>query len=535
MKKTFITIGIVSCVLLIFCLVFSHVNVDVSTSVRKYQHEESGNVNPQIGITEIPDDGIITEEFQTHLPLVVIDVNPEEIPNVFMLGADSVMVYRDKAVTEPWKEMTISIIDNENNVNTLGDKATFSSTGLIKIRGASSRNFEKKQYGIKLLDEQNLESEVALLGMEADEDWVLSNSILDSSYIRNYVAYNIGGQVFPYTPEARFCEVVIYNNGQYEYCGLYLLTESVKKAEGRVNIADFNPNENRLSYIVCRDRKHEGKITLSTWASDSQLCQGYFTFKYPKEDLLTSEVITSVENDITTIEKVLYSDDYEEFLTYSQYIDVDSFVDYFVINEFFMNYDSGNNSTYYYQDYAHKFSMGPLWDYDNCWDNYSRAVGDADYVVMQLRPWFERLVQDPKFVQAVCERYEELRETILSTEYVNMFIDDTVAYLGNAILREESRWGKAHEENHSLHVVEEGKGYIIDRNRDSHGEEILRMKDMMSAHGEWLDEYMDDFLNGYVNEEIEMVDADVLSTFAALFIVSFMIIIVLINRKVKGQ
>ena len=218
------------------------------------------------------------------------------------------MGYRNEAITEPWEEMTISIIDNKNNVNTLGDEAAFSSNGLIKIRGASSRNFEKKQYGIKLLDEQSLESEVSLLGMEADEDWVLSNSILDSSYIRNYMAYNIGGQVFPYTPEARFCEVVIHNDGKYQYYGLYLLLENIKKAEGRVNIADFNPYENRLSYIVCRDRKHEGKLTLSTWASDSQLCQGYFTFSYPKEELLTSEVISRVEDDISTIEKILYSD-----------------------------------------------------------------------------------------------------------------------------------------------------------------------------------------------------------------------------------
>ena len=151
------------------------------------------------------------------------------------------------------------------------------------------------------------------------------------------------------------------------------------------------------------------------------------------------------------------------------------------------------------------------------------------------KQFWENAFKDPKFVKAVCERYKELRDTILSTEYVSMFIDDTVDYLGNARLREESRWRETFEKNHALHIVKEGKGYEIDRNRDTYEEEILRMKDMMSAHGEWLDEYMDDFLNGYVNEEIETVDADVLSTFAALFIVSFMIIIVLINRKVKGQ
>lgn len=536
MKKVIIIIAIVVCILTAFCLFFSYTKADVSSFGRKYQHEEESDVDPGIGMVEIPADGMVEEGFQTHLPLIVIDVDLEKIPNIYGFVDDKheVRGYRDENVTNPWETMTISLIDNENNVNTLGDLPVFESGGMIKIRGASSRAFEKKQYGIKLLDESGMESEQSLLGMEADEDWVLSNSILDATHIRNYMAYNIAGQIFPYTPEARFCEVIVHHNDTYQYQGLYLLTETVKKAKGRVDIADFDPKEPRLSYILCRDRKDDTATTLSTWASDNRLCYGWFTFKYPKEELLTEEVVNRIEEDVSAIERVLYSDDWEEFLTYPQYIDVDSFVDYFVVNEFFMNYDSGNNSTYYYQDYSHKFSMGPLWDYDNCWDNYSLSAGDADYLVMQLRPWFERLVRDPRFVELVCRRYAELRETIFSTEYVYAFIDDTVAYLGNAVWRERSRWRGTYEENHMLHIVEEGKGYVIDRNRDTYEEEIIRMKDMIVCHGEWMDKYLYDFLGGYLNEDIPKDNVELLSAIAATFILAFVIMIVLINRKVKG-
>lgn len=537
MKKAGIATVIVLIVISIVCLFFSVLHVKISIGLRSYQHEENRAADGKTGSTVISEDGVVDEaSFVTHLPLVILDTKGEEIKNIYTFNEDStIRDYADENVTNPWVEMEISIIDNENYENRITDEPTLKSGGLIKLRGASSRSFEKKQYGIKFLDETKGESKLSVLGMEADEDWVLSNSILDATGIRNYLAYNIGGQIFPFTPEARFCEVIRIENGTYKYYGLYLLTESVKKAKSRVDIADFNPDEKRLSYLICRDRQDNTSTTLSTWASMDQKCYGWFTFKYPKEELLTKEVVSRIEEDISTIEKILYSDNYQEFLTYSQYIDVDSFVDYFVVNEFFMNYDSGNNSTYYYQDYAHKLSMGPLWDYDNCYDNYIMQAGDAQYIVFASRPWFEKLIQDKNFVNLICERYEELRNTIFSTAYMESFIDDTVEYLGNAILRDRSRWREVYEENHMLHVGEEGMGYVIDRNRITYEEEILRLKDMMKSHGKWLDESMADFLSEYVVEEMEQKqEIDIFSASAAIFVFGFILMLMVIRQKNQG-
>ncbi len=533
-KKRTIILAVVS-VLVIFCCIFSKAKTEVSSSVRIYQHEENRNVDTTVGITEIPEDGIVDEHFETHLPLVIIEGDIDAIPDIYTVSeGEKPRDYIDENVTNPWIDMKISIYDSHEGNNKVIDEPVVSSDGLIKLRGFSSRRYEKRQYGIKLLDNQGEEAEISLLGMEADEDWVLGANTLDATYIRNYVAYNIGGQIFPYTPEARFCEVLVKQGEHYEYLGLYLLSESVKKAEGRVNIADFNANENRLSYIICRDRKDLTRTTLSTWASDDQKCYGWFTFKYPKEELLTDDVVHRIEEQISQIEQVLYSEDYEHFLTYPEYINVDSFVDYFVVNEFFANYDAGDNSTYYYQDYAHKFSMGPLWDYDGCWDNFIAEVANEDCLVYPEQPWFEKLVQDPRFVALVCERYEELRKTILSSDYVESVIDETADYLGNAVLRERSKWRETYDANHLLAEVEDGRGYIINRNRDTYEEEIIRVKDIMRCHAEWMDEYMDDFLNQYINEEIPENDVGMMSAIASMFIFTIIVVIVMVNRKVKG-
>ncbi len=536
MKDTIRTGGIIFVILLLFILIFPYGKAMYSSKYRVYQHEERRNSDPSLGSETVPEDGIISDtEFETHLPIVILDTGGRETQNIYkMVGNGQARDYADPNVTEDAIPLQLSIIDNKNFENQLNDVPTFSCSGSIKMRGASSRNFKKKQYKIKLMDEGGRELKAPLLGMDADEDWILSNSILDATQIRNYTAYNLGGQIMPFTPECRFCELIIKNGGEYRYDGLYLLTEPVKQGKGHVDIADYKPNTKRPSTLIVRDRANYTATTLSTWASDGQLTYGWFTFKYPKEEMITDDLINTMEDELSLIEKTLYSDDFHTFLNYDKYIDVDSFVDYFVINEFFMNYDSGDNSTYYYQDSSRKLTMGPLWDYDNCWDNYKLAAGGAEYMVMPERPWFERLVRDPLFVQKVLSRYRALRKGIFSEKNVEDFIDSTVSYLGNALKRDRSRWRSTYLEEHKLAYVEEGHGFFIDRNRDSYEEELVRFKDMERGHGRWLDKYMGDYLSEFLEEGIDARTRGLYSGLAFVFIVAFIASIFLIGRRIKS-
>ena len=538
MKKTIKIAVLVAVAMIVFALVFTWLKPqNINKYKTRYQHEIEADSDSSIGTLDVPADFKVDENFQSHLPLVIIDLKGNRIPNVYMFTVDGKgKTYSPEGLINPnpWAEMTISIIDNDNNVNTLKDDPSIVNNGLIKLRGMTSRKYEKKQYGIKLMDGE-LESEISVMGMEADEDWVLSNSIADMSGIRNYMAMNIGSHLFEYNPDVRYCEVIFKDGDTYTYQGLYLMQEKIKQGNGRVDIEDFDEEASNLSYVVCRDRYDTTKTTLSTWASDQQLCYGYFTVTYPKEEMLTDSVVSRIETELSQIEYCLYSDDYNEFLEYEKYLDVDSFVDYFIINEFFGNYDAGNNSTYYYKTAEGKLAIGPLWDYDGCFDNWHLTISNYDAASFVYQPWFEKLLQDEKFQEKIVERYKELRKTILSEEFVYNFIDETVAYLGNAKSRDYVRWTDAYNRNHLLQDLENDDGFVIDRNSKSVEEEVLRIKDTIRLHGNWLDENLEVTLSYCTKKDVAQARKVDRGYIAIAGIAAFFIMVILLSRYVKGE
>ena len=538
MKKSLKIAVLVAAAMVIFALVFTWLKPqNIKKYNTRYQHEIESDADSSIGTVDVPSDYKIDESFQTHLPLVVIDLNGNKIPNIYRFTSDgNGRRYTEEGLLNPnpWAEMTISIIDNDNNVNSLSDTPTLVNNGLIKLRGMTSRKYEKKQYGIKLMDGE-AEAEISVMGMEADEDWVLANSIADLSGIRNYMAMNIGSHMFEYNSDVRYCEVVFKDGDTYTYQGLYMMMEKIKQGEGRIDIADFDEDARSLSYVVCRDRYDETRTTLSTWASDQQLCYGYFTVTYPKEELLTDSVVSRIETELSEIEKCLYSKDYKEFLKYEDYLDVDSFVDYFIINEFFCNYDAGNNSTYYYKTAEGKLAIGPLWDYDSCFDNWYLTITDYDSVPFMYQPWFDKLLQDKKFQEKIVERYKELRETILSNEYIYEFIDETMAYLGNAKSRDYSRWIETYKSNHLLLDLENHDGILIDRNSETVEEEVQRIKDAVMIHGNWLDDNLANALSVMTNDDVQQAREVDRVYIAIAGIVAFFVMIILLSRYIKGE
>ena len=538
MKKSLKIAVLVAVAMISFALVFTWLKPqNIKKYSTRYQHEMEADANSSIGTVDIPTNYKIDANFETHLPLVVIDLQGNTIPNIYRFTYDgNGKTYNDEGLRNPnpWVSMTISVIDNDNNVNTLSDTPVLVNNGLIKLRGMTSRKYEKKQYGIKLMNGIE-EAEISVMGMEANEDWVLANSIADLSGIRNYMAMNIGSHMFEYNSDVRFCEVVFKDGDTYTYQGLYLMQEKIKQGDGRIDIADFDEDAHNLSYVVCRDRYDETRTTLSTWASEQQLCYGYFTVTYPKEELLTDSVVARIESELSRIEKCLYSEDWDEFVRYEDYLDVDSFVDYFIINEFFGNYDAGNNSTYYYKTAEGKIAIGPLWDYDACFDNWYLTLAAYDSVPFANQPWFDKLIQDEKFQKKIVDRYKELRESILSNEYVFQFIDETMSYLGNAKARDYDRWIETYKMNHTLHVLENNEGYVIDRNSETVEAEVQRIKDTIMMHGNWLDDNLEYVLSMKTKEEIQQA-REVDRVYIAIGgIVAFFVMIILLSRYVKGE
>ena len=82
-----------------------------------------------------------------------------------------------------------------------------------------------------------------------------------------------------------------------------------------------------------------------------------------KEDL--EREVTFLEEYLNGFEMVLKSDRFADPSTgYAKYIDVDSFIDYFLGTEITKNPDAYRGSTYMHKDCNGLVAMGPMWDYN---------------------------------------------------------------------------------------------------------------------------------------------------------------------------
>lgn len=439
-------------------------------------------------IETLNEDYIVDTSFSSHLPIVVIASNEGDFFDNTKWDKESETYQSILNPNETFTSCEIAIYDNGKE-NVLSNKPTIATNVNIRYRGNSSLHYAKKQYLIKLLDENGNNLDLNIMGMGKDNTWVLNGSLIDKSMIRNYLAYNISSQIMEVSTDAKFCEMFFFHDNQYKYMGVYLMTETAKRGNSRLPLRKYNPKYTQTDYILRRDRYDKWSVLLNNYATQNNLSYGTLAVKYPSDEEITEDTVKYIEEEISQFEKALYSNDPEVFVTYRDYIDMDSFVDYFIINEFFGNYDAGNNSTYMYKKAGGKLTMGPVWDFDGAMDNYYGGPFDYDSIAFQESPWFDRMLLDPEFCQKLIYRYQELREGVLSDEYITTFIDTTVAYLGKAQQREWARWGKHYIDSDYLQDGADRHGIMhTKRNLNSFEEEIDKIKTVITKHGEWLDQ-----------------------------------------------
>ena len=425
-------------------------------------------------------------ELCTHLPLVVIDTGGEEIP-----GVPTTERYDgDETVTltstgDRMLSVNISIMDDASRNHHASDQPDLETQALIRVRGNSSRYYDKKSYLIRFTEADGSYARHEVMGMDAHYEWALYGPYLDKSLIRNYMWYNIAGEIMDYAPNVRFCEVIL--NGEYR--GLYLMVETITNGDdSRVNVSE--PIENSLStgYILRLDRGSENEIknienfTYYAYRID-RFHDILVNIVYPRSGSLTQELADAIEQELSDFEKAIYSFDYDtNEYGYKSWIDVQSFVDFFILNEFTTNYDAGTLSTYMYKDIRGKYHMC-IWDFNSACNNYSKPTALPHHFEMQDTVWYYMLTKDEEFVKEIIRRYHELRDSWLSDEYLMNYIDETVAYLGPAVERNFEVWGYTFEEYIPLNPKE--------RNPEDYEAAVQQLKDAILERGEWMDMHVD--------------------------------------------
>ena len=417
--------------------------------------------------------------FCSHLPVISIDAGGVAIPGKAYYDEEGNRHYTTTADGGTYVSANIEIIDNMGTMNHLDDKKSVSATANVRVRGYSSRYFIKLGYALTFVDDMGANEPHEIMGMSSHHDWVMHGPILDKTLIRNYMCYNIAGEIMDYAPNVRFCEAFV--NG--EYMGLYLMVESITAGDNCRLQLSVNKKQNTFTgYCLRVDRGGDEIKTMNTFSMYTYQNPTIVDSVYPGRTNLTPSLKEAIQNDFSAFERVLYSTDYNDpKYGYPSMIDVNSFIDYFIFNEFASNYDAGMYSTYIYKEVGGPYRLC-VWDFNSAYDNYQEYALNPEMFYMQNGVWYRQLFKDGAFTEALISRYHELRQTYLNEEYLQRYIDETVVYLGDALDRNFERWDDAFIYNLLIPV---------ERNPASYEEALGDLKHYIHIRGEWMDENID--------------------------------------------
>ena len=425
-------------------------------------------------------------ELCTHLPLVLIDTGGEAIPGQPMgYDAGGETIYSTTANGESMLSVRVSILDDETRNHHPSDTPDVETSALIRVRGRSSRYFDKHNYLLRFTDGDGSYANYGVMGMDAHYEWALHGPFLDKTLVRNYLWYNIAGEMMEYAPNVRFCEVIL--NGAYQ--GVYLMTETISNGEdSRVNVSEPVDNSTSTGYVLRLDQgsrtdlKNISNFTYYTYRI-SRKSRLNINIEYPRSGALTQEMADAIRQELSDFEKALYSFDHDtQFYGYQNWVDEESFADYFILNEFTQNYDAGYLSTFLYKDIGGKYHM-VVWDFNNACGNYTDLDEWEPGFQMQDTLWQWMLTKDEAYCQRIIYLYRMWRESFLGEEYLMNYIDEAIAYLGPAVERNFQVWGYSFEGYRPLDPDS--------RNPDSFEDAVEQLKTFIRDRGRLMDEFIE--------------------------------------------
>lgn len=343
----------------------------------------------------------------------------EQKPDVDTVDFSSPVTYRFHASDGQYKEMTFAIEQGKTlglPVIALQTASTTVSTvqsvrGTLRVAGGgaykmsvteayNAYSLDKKTYNVEL-DER-----VGLLGMKEGKKWVLVSNAADRTLLRNRVALEIASRTnLAWTPSNSYCELIINN----EYAGLYMLAEQICVDKNRVDITEIKTGEQAA------DTLSGGYILVCGQARDSMF------FNTPVRELpvnvispsvgaLNSDRLNYIKSYMKTIEQLLYEKETPD-LDYRNYIDIDSFIDAWIVLEVTNCIDAKiPESVWYYKDRGGRLFAGPMWGFEVHTFTMNKSLFLYDYEITDFTSsdrslWYSRLFMDPEFKAEAKKRW----------------------------------------------------------------------------------------------------------------------------------
>ena len=326
----------------------------------------------------------------------------------------------------------------------------------IRIRGNSTLAFSKKNYNIKLSEKADLG------GMGKSKKWTLVSSVKDRSLLRNQIVFDMARYAgLKYTPDLVPCDVWL----NHSYFGEYILTERIEIAKHRIDVYDLEE---------ATEAVNSAKPETYPRAGAQKLKYGqfkYFDIPNDPEDI-TGGYILEYENYqprysgdpsayTTTRGKVLlikepeaasyaqaqyisrFIQGYENAIFapdgidpdsgkhYWEFVDMESLVLKYILEEFSKNEDGNASSQYYFKPSDRESTVafaGPAWDYDCTFGGYAtsgkttllNAKGFYTNRANNNKYWWPQLYARPEFLAAVkamwAERFRPAADILLGKE-----------------------------------------------------------------------------------------------------------------------
>lgn len=378
------------------------------------------------------------------LLIVGVYATPDELPT---LNINIDIPFSD-VTKEDWVEARFELTNGTREFSS----SDYIGMGEVKGRGNRSWKQPKKSYSIKLNEA------FSLLDIPETKKYAIVANYDDRSMLKNYITYRAGALLegMGYMPQCEFVEV--YLNGSYN--GVYLLVERIDGENDAFGMNEPISMEN-LDGDCFFEKDISGKADEMSdivfdcpyWANQSKDC---FVLQYPEltGEAEIAEVVKYLNNYMVRVDNAIMGRSDEP---YTQYVDVDSWVDFIIMQEISKNVDGNLKTSCYMYKRAgdDKIYMATLWDFDIAyggasWDNADllhnayadcpTGTGVTDFMTINSScPWFYSLYTNhPEFREKIKAAYAEYRSTIVPE--LKRMINEQGAYLVKASEHNAEVW-----------------------------------------------------------------------------------------------
>lgn len=431
MKKTVLLVMLLVSIFAVSCTMRENIGKETTpaesrpeeTEFSETGNEETDEPETVAAETETGETGFETSATETDaVETVVSETVVSETTEAETVGTETKPAETDGAETEviPTELPVMEIVTKdsepivEKNTYIRGTLTIDGVSYDMKIRGrgnASWNHFPKKSYRIKL------DEGASLFGLPENRDWVLASNYADKTMIRNCVAHTIAASLSGLEYTSTHFPVNLYLNGQY--LGVYTFADKIEEGNGRLDLGNMTVTEENgdIGFLLEIGWDFDEENVYNRDYFDTDIVFRIFV-KEPEIKEANSAEFLFLKYYILNMENAIVNDEGWEY-----YIDVDAWIDWFIVNELTFNTESSfYRSCYLWRPAGGKLKLGPVWDFDMAFGNHYGDIKNYDgfcttestYQYISEN-WMNYLMQYPAFTDRLTERWNEVKDGLLRT------------------------------------------------------------------------------------------------------------------------